>query len=146
NSSFGPPSDRARFASFPGQGIFHRSASGTAHGQNIYKNPHFREADPHLPDDNFLYFFHPDHLGSSSYITDTDGELFQHLQYFPSGETWVAEKSNTQRTPYWFSGKELDEDTGLYYFGARYYDPQTSLWLGADPAFVRGDYFVDLNN
>jgi len=59
--------------------------------------------------------------------------VFQHLEYFPFGETWVEEKSNTQRTPYLFTGKELDEDTGLYYFGARYYDQRTSVWVSVDP-------------
>ena len=31
------------------------------------------------------------------------------------------------------NGKELDAETGLYYYGARYYDPATALWLGVDP-------------
>jgi RHS repeat-associated protein len=78
------------------------------------------------------YFFHPDHLGSSNYVTDADGEIYQHLEYFPFGEAWVDESSNIQRTPYRFTGKELDEETGLYYFGARYYDPQTSVWQSPD--------------
>ncbi len=82
------------------------------------------------------YFYHPDHLGSSSYVTDVDGEIFQHLEYFPFGETWVEESSNTQRTPYLFTGKELDEQTALYYFGARYYDPRTSVWQSPDPIVV----------
>jgi RHS repeat-associated protein len=83
------------------------------------------------------YFYHPDHLGSSSYVTDIDGEIFQHLEYFPFGETWVEESSNTQRTPYLFTGKELDEQTGLYYFGARYYDPRTSVWQSPDPILAK---------
>ncbi len=87
-----------------------------------------------VPESNFLYFYHPDHLGSSSYVTDADGELYEHLQYFPFGETWVQEKSNTQQAPYLFTAKELDEETGLYYHGARYYDPRTSVWQSADPA------------
>ena len=62
------------------------------------------------------------------------GKLYEHLEYFPSGEAWIEEKSNTQRTPYRFAGKELDEETGLYYFGARYYDPRTGLWPSTDPA------------
>ncbi len=37
------------------------------------------------------------------------------------------------RTPYLFTAKELDEETGLYYFGARYYDPRTSVWQSPDP-------------
>jgi hypothetical protein len=35
--------------------------------------------------------------------------------------------------PYLFNGKELDTETGLYYYGARYYDPKTSIFLNVDP-------------
>ena len=96
--------------------------NGTGPGNNNSK-----ESEP------FQYYFHPDHLGSTSYITDASGEVYQHLEYFAFGETFVEEHSNTHRTPYLFSGKELDEETGLYYFGARYYDPKISMWLGVDP-------------
>ena len=81
----------------------------------------------------FRYFYHPDHLGSTSYITDASGEVYQHLEYFAFGETFVEEHSNTDRTPYLFNGKELDEETGLYYYGARYYDARTSIFLSIDP-------------
>jgi RHS repeat-associated protein len=81
----------------------------------------------------FRYFFHPDHLGSTSYVTDASGEVFQHLEYMAFGETFVEEHSNTDRTPYLFSGKELDEETGLYYFNSRYQDPRSSAWLSVDP-------------
>ena len=37
------------------------------------------------------------------------------------------------------TGKELDRETGLYYFGARYLDPRTSRWLSVDPAIWQGD-------
>jgi RHS repeat-associated protein len=50
----------------------------------------------------------------------------------------VEESSNTQRTPYLFTGKELDEETGLYYFGARYYDARTGVWQSTDP--ILGKY------
>ncbi len=83
--------------------------------------------------EKFQYFYHPDHLGSSSYITDASGEVYQHLEYFAFGETFVEEHSNTKHTPYLFNGKELDEETGLYYYGARYYDARTSVWLAVDP-------------
>ena len=69
-------------------------------------------------------------------MTNIEGEVFQHVEYFPFGETWVEEHSNRQRTPYLFTGKELDEDTQLYYFGARYYDPRTSVWQSPDPILV----------
>ena len=40
--------------------------------------------DPYEKD---LYFYHPDHLGTSSYVTDLNGKLYEHLQYFPFGES-----------------------------------------------------------
>ncbi|MDH5366188.1 MAG: hypothetical protein OEW67_04325 [Cyclobacteriaceae bacterium] len=80
----------------------------------------------------FQYFYHPDHLGSTSYMTDASGEVYQHLEYFAFGETFVEEHNNTDNTPYLFNGKELDEETGLYYYGARYYDSQTSIMLSVD--------------
>ena len=106
----------------PGQG---GNGQGNGNGQ---QGPEVFEKDQ--------YYYHPDHLGSSSYVTDLDGEIFQHLEYFPFGETWVEEHSNTQRTPYLFTSKELDEETGLYYFGARYYDPRTSVWQSPDPILL----------
>lgn len=78
------------------------------------------------------YFYHPDHLGSASFITNLDGEVSQHIEYVPFGEVFIEERNNIWNTPYLFNGKELDEETGLYYYGARYYDPKTSLWLSVD--------------
>jgi len=86
------------------------------------------------PFEKDTYFYHPDHLGSSAYVTDSKGDLYQHLEYFPFGETFVEEVSNTQRTPYWFTAKELDEEIDAYYFGARYYDQVTAGWFSTDPA------------
>jgi len=79
------------------------------------------------------YFYHPDHLGSSNYVTDAEGEIYQHMEYFPFGEMWVEEVSGDSPTPYLFTSKELDVETSLYYFGARYYDPRMSVWQSTDP-------------
>ncbi len=79
------------------------------------------------------YYYHSDHLGSASYITNLDGEVVQHIEYVPFGEVFIEERNNTWNTPYLFNGKELDEETGLYYYGARYYNPRISLWYGVDP-------------
>jgi RHS repeat-associated protein len=92
------------------------------------------------PAEKELYFYHTDHLGGTAYVTDDGGKLYQHMEYLPFGETWAEEASNAQRTPYRYTGKELDEETGLYYFGARYYDPQTSMWPSTDPAL--GEYIA----
>ena len=79
------------------------------------------------------FYYHPDHLGSSSYITNLDGEVSQHIEYVPFGEVFIEERNNTWNTPYLFNAKEFDEETGMYYYGARYMDPQNSMWLGVDP-------------
>ena len=78
------------------------------------------------------FYYHPDHLGSSSYITNLDGEVSQHIEYVPFGEVFIEERNNTWNTPYLFNAKELDEETGMYYYGARYYDPRLSLWMSCD--------------
>ncbi len=79
------------------------------------------------------YFYHPDHLGSSSWITDGKGYAIQHLHYLPFGEDWVDQRNASWNAPYTFSGKEKDVETGYSYFGARYYDSGLSIWLSVDP-------------
>jgi len=81
----------------------------------------------------FQYYYHSDHLGSTSLITDLDGNVVQHVEYVPYGEVFIEERNNTWNTPYLFNAKELDEETGLYYYGARYLDPRVSNWMSADP-------------
>jgi RHS repeat-associated protein len=92
--------------------------------------------DPAIDETDFLYFYHPDHLGSTGYVTDINGRVSQHVVYMPFGETFVEEfnfSSAEAAQPYLFNGKELDRETGLYYYGARYYDPGSSIWLSLDP-------------
>ena len=81
------------------------------------------------------YYYHSDHLGSSSLITDQSGAIVQHLEYVPFGETFIDERQSQSswHTPYLFNAKERDEETGLTYYGARYYDSRTSRWLSVDP-------------
>lgn len=94
-------------------------------GFNLYEGEEF--------EDN-VYFFHPDHVGSTSYLTNFNGKLRQHVEYLPFGEILLDEhRTNDPLQPYLFTGKELDMETGLYYFGARYYDPELSIWMSVDP-------------
>ena len=79
-----------------------------------------------------IYFYHTDHLGSTSYITDTDGNTTQFVCYKPYGEALVDEHNTSYEQPWKFNGKELDSETGLYYYGARYYEPVLALWYGVD--------------
>ena len=110
----------------PGQLKKIKGGDGSGDGKGKDKGGKDKDAE------KFQYYYHPDHLGSTSYITDASGEVYQHLEYFAFGETFVEEHSNRKHTPYKFNGKELDEETGLYYYGARYYDARTSVWLAVD--------------
>ena len=99
------------------------------------------KTNPHKIMEMLNYFYHPDHtstglstgLGSSSWITDRSGQAIQHLHYLPYGEDWIAQRNTSWTTPYTFSGKEKDVETGYGYFGARYYDSGLSIWLSVDP-------------
>ena len=86
------------------------------------------------------YYYHSDHLGSATLISDYKGDEYQRIEYTPYGETWVEKTQNTglEYLPYKFTGKEIDEETGLYYYGARYLDPKYSMWISTDPAL--GEY------
>ena len=79
------------------------------------------------------FFYHSDHLGSTSYITDDKANITQYDAYLPYGELLVDEHSSSEDLPYKFNGKQFDEETGLYYYGARYLNPVTCLWYGVDP-------------
>ena len=79
------------------------------------------------------FFYHSDHLGSTSYITDDKANITQYDAYLPYGELLVDEHSSSEDLPYKFNGKQFDEETGLYYYGARYMNPIASIWYGVDP-------------
>ena len=81
-----------------------------------------------------LYFYHPDHLGSASWITNIYGRTIQHLYYLPWGEDFVNQRLNDfDGVRYTFSAKEKDTETGYSYFGSRYYSSDLSIWLSVDP-------------
>jgi len=96
------------------------------------------------------FYYHPDHLGSSSYISNLDGEVVQHIEYVPFGEVFLEEKNAKWNTPYLFTSKELDRETGLYYFGARYQDPKLGIFISVDPLAEKfagySSYNYALNN
>ena len=106
------------------------AAQARAMARTRAANGNFKPNDDY---EKMQFYYHPDHLGSSSYITNLDGEVSQHIEYVPFGEVFIEERNNTWNTPYLFNAKEFDEETGMYYYGARYYEPRLSLWMSADP-------------
>jgi RHS repeat-associated protein len=85
-----------------------------------------------MTEQNTMYF-HPDHLGSSSYVTDKKGNFFEMIEYLPYGETLYDEAATVDKTEFRFTSKEQDAETGFYYYGARYYDAKLCKWISADP-------------
>ncbi|MFH0977502.1 MAG: RHS repeat-associated core domain-containing protein [Spirochaetota bacterium] len=85
------------------------------------------------------YYYHGDHLGSSSVITDSTGKFYEHIEYFPYGEDWIDDKASTtaESVAYKFTGKEYDAETGYTNFGARYYDMKLCTWISVDKAFPK---------
>jgi len=83
------------------------------------------------------YFYTGDHLGSTSMVLDVDGNISQSVTYIPYGEIFVEERNGAWNSPYLFNAKELDEETGLYYYGARYLNPTNCMWLSTDPLFEK---------
>lgn len=86
------------------------------------------------------FWYHPDYLGSVDMITDPDGEVHQYFMYTPWGENMYTYTSTNHAfdSPYRFNGKELDQETGLHYYGARYYQNRISSWLSVDPKAMEG--------
>jgi RHS repeat-associated protein len=82
-----------------------------------------------------FYWYHPDYIGNVDLVTDLNGEAYELFLYNPWGENLYEWNSGTSSwsSPYRFNGKELDQETGLAYYGARYYANQLSMWLSVDP-------------
>ena len=106
------------------------AAQASAMARTRAVNGNFKPNDDY---EKIQLYYHPDHLGSSSYITNLDGEVSQHIEYVPFGEVFIEERNNTWNRLYLFNAKEFDEETGMYYYGARYYEPKLSLWMSANP-------------
>ncbi|MBL1278764.1 MAG: VCBS repeat-containing protein [Fluviicola sp.] len=77
------------------------------------------------------------HLGSTSMELNVNGQLISYEEYFPFGGTAFTTGSSAMEVKlkeYRYTGKERDDATGLYYYGARYYAPWMGRWLNPDPA------------
>ncbi|WP_437591716.1 SpvB/TcaC N-terminal domain-containing protein [Sorangium sp. So ce1000] len=84
-----------------------------------------------------MRFQYGNHLDSTMLECDDDGLVISYEEYHPYGTTayWSASgAAEVSRKRYRYTGKEKDEETGLYYHGARYYAPWLGRWTAADPA------------
>jgi RHS repeat-associated protein len=92
-------------------------------------------------------FQFPNHLGSACLETDPTGSPISYEEYYPFGGSSFRSGDSNKR--YRFASKERDEETGLYFFGARYYAPWIARWASCDPKWPKGVpnlYIYALNN
>lgn len=122
-------------------GVFehHRWNSSGASGANNYL--HVMDGDqrvallrrgPAHPDDFGppMQYHLGDHLGSSTLVLDANSGFVNREEYTPYGETSFG---SFGRKRYRFTSRERDEESGLYYHGARYYSPGVGRWTSCDP-------------
>ena len=77
------------------------------------------------------------HLGSANLELDGRAKVISYEEYYPHGSTSYQAVRRQTETPksYRHAGKERDEESGFYYYGARYYAPWLGRWLNYDPIY-----------
>ncbi|MCI0530284.1 MAG: hypothetical protein L0Y56_22800, partial [Nitrospira sp.] len=115
--------------------------------------------------DGQVYYYHSDHLGSSTVVTNSSGGLYQSLQYYPYGRTRInslcggSGEGCVAGVTHKYTSQEQDSSTAigtdvstsLYYYRARYYDPVIGRFISADTVTGRSPqklnrYSYVLNN
>ncbi|MDC7224243.1 MAG: hypothetical protein PQJ60_10920, partial [Spirochaetales bacterium] len=78
-------------------------------------------------------FYGTDHVNSTVLMTDADGEIVWSGDVSPFGDYSVIDSEEYEALGLKFTGKDMDEDVGLYYFNARWYDADTGRFVTEDP-------------
>jgi RHS repeat-associated protein len=94
--------------------------------------------------DGVVNYYHTDHLGSTRLVTDGSRNKVAEYKFKPFGET--ENYSGTFGTNYQFTGKPVNAEVGLSYFGARFYDPEDGRFLTIDPARQGLNWYAYCNN
>jgi RHS repeat-associated protein len=80
-----------------------------------------------------VQYYHKDHLLNSVTVSNVAGNAVQAQDFIPFGQE--REKSGQRATNYLYTDQEFDQETGLYNFEARLYDPSLGLFITPDPYF-----------
>jgi len=83
-----------------------------------------------VSDSETLTYYHKDHLGSSTALTDANGVKVETTEYMPFGHQ--RDHTGTVVSNYRYTDQELDPETGLYNYGARLYDPVIGRFISPD--------------
>mgnify|MGYP000924400938 CR=1 FL=1 len=119
--------------------------------ETILNIPSLKDAFKHslytADDTDEMYYYHSDHLGSGSVITDASGDIYQTLDYAPFGEILmdVKETGRDYDQRYRFTGHERDEETGFDYAHARYYWSDLGIFLSVDPLAEKRPWLTGYN-
>ncbi|WP_444919807.1 RHS repeat domain-containing protein [Microbulbifer sp. CnH-101-G] len=94
-----------------------------------------------LKEDNQVYHYHLDHLGTPDTLTNQDGEVVWSVAYKSYGNIALAHENQIEQ-PIRFQGQYFDEETGLHYNRFRYYDPQVGEFTQQDPIGLLGGRII----
>ena len=125
-------------------------------GYSIYKNKKFAIVDiktvengTTLPNPNTIIRYQYDnHLGSACLELDNTAAIISYEEYHPFGTTSYRSGRNevdVSLKRYKYIGKERDEETGLYYYGARYYAGWIGRWISVDPMKEKRTWITPYN-
>jgi RHS repeat-associated protein len=92
-----------------------------------------------------FYYYHTDHLGSSNVLTDRSGNVAQHYEYSTFGQQSYVNNTSAFPVSNRYTGQIADDETGLYYYGGRYYDPQLGRFIQPDPTVPNAEDSQSLN-
>ena len=112
---------------YPGR---HYNLSMDGETESIQKSYAFGSLTIATRKDGALKWVLVDHLGSTSITANADGSFFSELRYSAFGE--IRYSSGTTPTDYRYTNQLSQESTGLYYYVARYYDPELARFIQAD--------------
>ena len=128
--------ERTKYYSFDLSGnVLYEEDQDGAYRKYVYiKNTRFAREDGNTEGSAEVkrYYYHTDQLGSTVMVTDETGEVVWDAEYTPFGD--INDPYKTEEGMIQFTGKDIDLDTGLYYFNARWYDPSLGRFMTEDPA------------
>jgi RHS repeat-associated protein len=114
----------------PIESFYPELSAGVNSGEGIESEP------PMYIGTRIMYWYHPDYVSNVDMITDKSGEAYELFLYNAWGESlyhWSSSSTNSWSSPYRLNSKELDSETGMHYYGARYHHPKLSVWMSVDP-------------
>ena len=110
---------------------------GEINEKGKYTNYIFADSRRIVTEDiNGLFYNIDDHLSSASILTDSGGLISQKLDYLPFGSERVNEQTGNFATRHTYTDQESDEETGMLYYGARYYNSDLGRFTQVDPILL----------